>query len=45
MKVGEIRDSKFNGQMKITGITKNGITVQFTDGMEVETGLLAHGGA
>lgn len=37
MKVGEIRDSKFNGQMKITGITKNGITVQFTDGMEVET--------
>lgn len=37
MKVGEIRNSKFNGQMMITGITKNGIIVQFTDGMEVET--------
>ncbi len=37
MKVGEIRNSKFNGQMIITGITKTGITVRFTDGMEVET--------
>ena len=39
MKVGDIKDSKFNGQMQITGINKknNTIMVRFTDGLEVET--------